>query len=149
MAFQVLNTQDWSFDRLAPYTKDITAAMHKLAERFPYDVDVPTLANEIMSGHRVLWLILDADNRFVSFCLTCTTVASGTNTKIVTLTSHAGAEGLACVPDMCRVIEEYAAEQGADMSAAEGRRGWARELAKHGYEEYCVVFRKRLRAENG
>lgn len=141
MTYQVVNTSGWDYERLAPYTRDITAAMHLLAEKFPADVDVPTLAQEIIHGQRQLWLILDGE-KFVSFCLTQTSTIQGTNTKIVTLTTHAGAEGLDCVDDMCREIEAWAKGQGAEYTAAEGRRGWGRALTKRGYREYAVVWRK-------
>lgn len=145
--YQIVNTADWSYDQLAPYGRDITAAMRKLAEKFPQDVSVAALAHECLTGQRQLWLILDASTgsepgAFVSFCATAVNTVDATGTKIVTLTSHAGAEGLPCVADMCRVIEAWAKEQGAQFTAAEGRRGWGRELARHGYREYAVIWRK-------
>jgi len=139
---KVVPTQDWSWEQLSPYTRDITAAMKKLAGKFPDDVSVEHLGKEIVLGKRQLWLVLDNDDRFISFCLTQMHTIEATGKKIVTLTSHAGEEGLSCVPEMCRVIEAYAKEQGADMTAAEGRRGWSRELKKRGYTEYAVIFRK-------
>lgn len=143
---KVVSTQDWSWEQLSPYTRDITAAMKKLAAKFPDDVSVEHLGKEIVLGKRQLWLILDDDDKFVSFCLTQTHTVEATGKKVVTLTSHAGEEGLSCVPEMCRVIEGYAKEQGADMTAAEGRRGWARELKKRGYTEYATIFRKPIEA---
>lgn len=143
-----MNTQDWSFDRLAPYTRQITAAMKQLHEKFPQDIDVKALALECATGVRQLWLILDENEAFISFC--CTSVQNApTGLKIVTLSTHAGAEGLDCVQDMCATIEAWAVEQGADFTAAEGRRGWGRALRKHGYEEYAVIWRKPvIRMEN-
>lgn len=139
--YKVVSTQDWPFEKLARYTPQITAAMKQLAEKFPADVTVRDLALELFKGDRLMWLILDRDDEFVSFC--CTSIATTpAGKKIVTLSSHAGAAGLDCVDDMCSTIEAYAWEQGADYCAAEGRRGWLRELAKHNYREYAVVLRK-------
>ena len=145
MTHQIVNTEDWTYDQLAPYGRDITAAMKKLAEKFPEDVSVAGLAHECLTGARQLWLILDQDGKFVSFCATAVKTVEATGTKIVTLTSHAGAEGLPCVDDMCRAIEAWAKKQGADFTAAEGRRGWGRELARHGYREYAVIWRKAVK----
>lgn len=142
MSYQIINVSDWTYDRLAPYGQAITAAMKQLAEKFPEDVNVAQLAHECLTGVRQLWLILDEADKFVSFCCTGVQTIAGTGKKVVTLTSHAGAEGLDCCAEMCRVIEAWAAEQGADYTAAEGRRGWGRELAKHGYREYAVIWRK-------
>lgn len=144
--YKVINTQDWSLDQIAPYGPKITAAMKMLAEKFPADVTVKALADEIFKGDRQLWLILDQNDEFVSFC--CTSVATTpTGAKIVTLSSHAGAAGLDCVDDMCATIEPWAWEQGADWCAAEGRRPWIRPLSGHGYREYATVFRKPRPAE--
>lgn len=142
MNYQILNTCAWTYDQLAPYGQAITGAMKKLADKFPADVSVAALAHECLIGERQLWLILDEAGAFVSFCCTSIKTIDATGTKVVTLTSHAGAEGLDCCAEMCRVIEAWAAEQGADYTAAEGRRGWGRELSKHGYREYAVIWRK-------
>lgn len=139
--YKVVSTQDWPFEKLARYTPQITAAMKQLAEKFPADVTVRDLALELFKGDRLMWLILDQDDEFVSFC--CTSIATTpAGKKIVTLSSHAGAAGLDCVDDMCAEIEDFAWNIGADFCAAEGRRGWGKQLRDHGYQEYCVVWRK-------
>lgn len=146
VTYSVVNTQEWSWEQLAPYTRDITAAMRLLAERFPEDVTVQSLGQDIVTGLRQLWLILEGD-RFVSFCLTNVRTIDATGVKVVTLTTHAGEAGIDCVPQMCAVIEAWAKEQGAQFTAAEGRRGWARALAKQGYREHAVIFRKPVGAD--
>lgn len=142
MKYQIVNTSGWELDQLLPYGTALTAAMKQLAEKFPADVNVKQLMHEFVVGDRQLWLILDEEGEFVSFCATAERTVDGIGTKIVTLTSHAGAEGLDCCEEMCRVIEAWAKERGADYTAAEGRRGWGRELAKQGYREYAVIWRK-------
>ena len=142
MKYQVINTQGWSWEKLAPYGPKITAAMKQLEEKFPDDLTMMSLALECFSGKRVLWLILDEEGEFVSFCCTIDTVNEATGKKVTTLTSHAGAEGLDCCDTMCAVIEKWAFDRGADFCAAEGRRGWGRSLQQNGYREYCVVWRK-------
>lgn len=142
MTYRVVNTQDWQWEQLAPFTKDVTAAMKKLADKFPEDVTVQSLGQDIVTGVRQLWLILDEKDRFVSFCLTNVRTVDATGVKVVTLTSHAGEAGINCVPEMCSQIEAWAKDQGAQFTAAEGRRGWSKALAKQGYREYAVIFRK-------
>lgn len=142
MTYRVVNTQDWQWEKLAPYTKDVTAAMKKLADKFPEDVTVKSLGQDIVTGIRQLWLILDEKDKFVSFCLTNVRTVDATGVKVVTLTSHAGEAGINCVPEMCSTIEAWAKEQGAHYTAAEGRRGWGKALAKQSYREYAVIFRK-------
>lgn len=141
MKYQIVNTRGWQFEQLAPYTQQITAFFKKLADQFPQDVTVKSIAMECVSGARDLWLVLSGDE-LVAVCMTQFRTVDATGTKIVTLTSHAGERGVDCVPDMCRVIEEWAAEQGADFTAAEGRRGWGRALVKQGYREYATIWRK-------
>lgn len=146
MKYRVVCTQDWDYEQIAPYTKQITAYFKKLADQFPHDLTVQSIGMECISGARQLWLIFDGDD-MVAVCMTQMRTVDATGTKIVTLTSHAGDEGLACVPDMCRVIEKWAAEQGADFTAAEGRIGWKRPLEKQGYKLYAAVFRKPVKGK--
>jgi hypothetical protein len=141
MTFRVVNTQSWDYEQLAPYTRQITAYFRKLVDHFPEDLTVQSIGMECIAGARQLWLVFD-DEEMVAVCMTQIRTIDATGTKIVTLSSHAGDAGLDCVPDMCRTIEAWAAEQGANFTAAEGRRGWGRELAKQGYREYAVVWRK-------
>lgn len=142
MKYQIINTQGWSWEQLAPYGPDLTAAMKQLEDRFPHDITVKHLALECMTGKRILWLILDENDGFVSFCCTVDTTNEATGAKVTTLTSHAGAEGLECADAMCAVIEKWAFDRGSEYTAAEGRRGWGRRLQKNGYREYAVIWRK-------
>lgn len=144
MTYRVVNTQAWQWEQLAPFTKDVTAAMKKLADKFPEDVTVQSLGQDIVTGVRQLWLILDEKDKFVSFCLTNVRTVDATGVKVVTLTSHAGEAGINCVPEMCQTIEAWAKEQGAHYTAAEGRRGWSKALAKTGYRELAVIWRKKI-----
>lgn len=145
---RVVNTEGWDYEQLAPYTRQITAYFKRLADKFPQDVTVQTLAMECISGARQLWLVLDDENQLAAVCMTQIRTVEATGVKIVTLTSHAGEEGLACVPEMCQTIEEWATEQGAHYTAAEGRPGWGRELQKHGYRPYATIWRKPIEARN-
>lgn len=145
MKYRVVNTQHWDYEQLAPYTKQITSYFKKLADRFPDDLTVQSIGMECIAGARQLWLIFDERNEMVAVCMTQMRTIDATGKKVVTLSSHAGEVGLECVEAMCATIEAWAAEQGADLTAAEGRRGWGRELAKHGYREYCVVWRKPIK----
>lgn len=139
---KVVNTSDWNYERLAPYSKQITAYFKKLADKFPADLTVQSIAMECITGGRQLWLVFDDKDEMVAVCMTQVRTIDATGKKIVTLSTHAGDEGLSCVPAMCAEIEKWAAEQGAHFTAAEGRIGWKRALEKQGYTLYAAVFRK-------
>lgn len=145
MSYRIENTQEWSYEQLAPYTKQITAYFKKLADKFPDDLTVESLGRECIMGVRQLWLIFDDKDNLAAVCMTQVRTIDVTGKKIVTLTGHVGDEGLSCVPDMCRVIEQWSADQGADFTAAEGRRGWHKALKREGYEEYATVWRKPIK----
>lgn len=141
---RVINTTEWTYEQIAPHGKAITAHMRKLAEKFPQDVTVESLAHECMTGARQLWLHLDDDDHCAAISLTHIRTVDSTGTKIVTLTSHAGEAGLDQVPEMCATIEAWAKEQGADYTAAEGRGGWDKALKREGYQRYAVIWRKKV-----
>lgn len=140
---KIVLTSDWSYEQLAPYTKSITAAMHKLRDKFPREVDIGHLAGEIMSGKRQLWLILDGD-KFVSFVLSEIQTNNATGLKTIVVPSMAGEDGPETVP-LIAEIEKYGLEQGCDKSAVYGRHGWKRSLAQEGYELEMCIFGKPLR----
>lgn len=141
---KIVLTNDWSFEKLAPYTKSVTAAMKKLQERFPREVDVGHLANEIISGKRQLWLILNDDDSFMSFVLSEIQTNNATGLKTIVVPTMAGEDGPASVP-LIAEIEKYGLEQGCDKSAVYGRAGWKRSVAKEGYELEMCIFGKPLK----
>lgn len=140
---KIVLTSDWSFEQLAPYTKDITAAMQKLRDKFPREVDVQHLANEIITGKRQLWLILNDDDSFISFLLSEIQTNNATGLKTVVLPSFAGEKGAETV-HLIGAVEDWGREQGCDEAIAYGRWGWKRAMEKEGYEMNMVAFRKTL-----
>lgn len=142
MKYRIELTRDWPAEKFEPYGPAVTAAMKKLADRFPEDVSVKGLADEILSGTRDLWLILDGEDQFVSFVATSIHVVNHTGMKVCTITSLGGDAGLDCVDDCIPTIEEWAWSQGVDMCGVEGREGWRKPLARNGYRPYAVIYRK-------
>lgn len=142
---KIVLTSDWSFEQLQPYTKDITAAMKKLQDRFPNEVEVGHLAGEIIKGNRQLWLILNDDDSFASFVLTTIEVNNATGLKTLLIPSLAGQEGggVAATP-LIEDVEKWGAAQGCNQCLVYGRLGWKRPLAKQGYDLDIAVFRKPL-----
>ena len=148
MTYSVVNTSSWTFDQIAKYGKELTAAFVKLSQTFPDDITPQGIFASLNKGEHQLWIVLDED-RFVSFILTKTHVIDATGKKVVTITSLAGEDGLASGPDIYETIEAWAIEQDADIGAVEGRLGWKRIAARYGYEPYAVIYRKHLRQADG
>jgi hypothetical protein len=136
-------TSGWPAEKFAPYGPAVTAAMRKLAGRFPREVTVEHLARDVVDGKRQLWLVLDDDDRFVAFVLTEIQVNDATGLKTLVIPSFAGEEGAATVP-LIGAIEAWGKEQGCDEVMVWGRRGWKPALAKEGYSLDLAVFRKAL-----
>jgi hypothetical protein len=141
-------TSNWSPERFAPYGAAVTGAMRKLAERFPREVRIEHLAQEVVSGKRQLWLILDDDDHFVSFVLTEIQVNDATGLKTLVIPSFAGEEGAGTVP-LIGALENWAREQGCDEVMVWGRLGWKKPLAKQGYSLDLAIFRKPLCRPSG
>jgi hypothetical protein len=136
-------TTGWSPEKFAPYGPAITAAMHRLVERFPRDTTIDHLAQEIIGGRRQLWLIMTDEDEFISFVVTQIQTNDATGLNMFTILSLAGDEGQSTVP-LIGKLEAWAKEQGCDESRVWGRYGWKKPLAQEGYELDVAVFRKPL-----
>lgn len=139
---EVHNTTDWPAEKLLPYGPEITRAFHKLRDRFPREVDIQTLFEEITTGKRQLWLILDDDGKFLSFVLTAIQIEP-TGEKTLVIPSLAGDEGASTVHMIDR-LEAFGRENGCNVSSIVARKGWTKPFAEQGYKPEMVVFRKAL-----
>ena len=146
MTLSIHNTTDWPFDRVAGYGKELTAAFKKLVERFPNDMTLKSLAEDVMSGRQQLWLILEGDE-FRSFVTTEIKINDYTGHKTVHLVNLAGEGGVDLVP-LIGEIEKWAAEQGANEVIPICRIGFRKALEKLGYRIDVSLYRKEIgRAE--
>jgi hypothetical protein len=84
MNLSIHNTTDWPAEKIMSYGAEVTAAMRKLVERFPRDVTVLHLAQEIIAGKKQLWLIMDGE-KFVSFVLTEIQINEATGAKTLVI----------------------------------------------------------------
>lgn len=143
MKLDIHLTQDWPFERLAKYGPDITAAMKKLVDRFPNEMTLKSLAEDIITGKNQLWLILDEQENFKAFVTSEIKVNDATGYKTVLLLELAGDGGIDLVP-MIAKVEAWAVSIGAKALTPIGREGWRKPLAKLGYKTDLVLYRKEL-----
>lgn len=139
---KIHNTSDWEPERILRYGAEITAAMQKLVARFPREVTLKSLAEDVITGKQTLWLILDGDE-FRSFVLSEIKETRATGIKTSFVTSLAGEDGIDAVP-LIAEIEAWGREQGASQQMIVGRWGWKRPLANEGYDMDAVIYRKEL-----
>lgn len=142
MTLDIHLTQDWPLDRVERYGRDITAAIKKLVDRFPNELTVKSVADDIFTGKAQLWLILDGE-RFVSFVLSEVKVNEETGRKTVVLTELAGEGGVDIVP-LIGKIEDWARSIDAHSITPMGRLGWRKALQKQGYKADIALYRKEL-----
>lgn len=142
MTLSIHLTTDWPFEKVAAYGREITAAMKKLVERFPNDLTMESMAEEIISGKQQLWLILEGEE-FKAFVTSEIKVNDATGRKTVTLMELAGDGGVDLVP-MISDIENWAIEIGAHELTPLGRDGWRKPLAKAGYRPKLTLYSKDL-----
>lgn len=128
---------------MAPYIADVSRAFRKMQEKFPSEVTAEFLAGEILAGKRQLWLVLDDEDRFLSFGTTEIRSSDATGVKMLYGQSFAGEVGLDAVP-LLEAVEEFGRQLGCIMSVMYARRGWTRELQKQGYNPDFTVFRKNI-----
>ncbi|WP_079212945.1 hypothetical protein [Brucella pituitosa] len=144
MTLSIHLTQDWPLERLAKYGPEITAAMNKLVARFPDELSVRTIADQLLSGEQQLWLILDESEKFQAFATSEIIVSEFTGRKRVMLCELAGDGGTDLV-QMIEPFEAWAREIGADEVCFVGRSGWRKAFSKHGYEPFVMRFKKDLK----
>lgn len=143
MTLSIHLTQDWPIERLEPYGKALTHAMRKLCEKYPDDISVKGMMDEITSGKNQLWLILDEEEEFKAFVTSEITTSDITGKKRVTL-CDLGGEGGVDLADLIEPIEDWARSIGAVELDPVGRIGWRKSLAKHGYQPIISRYRKVL-----
>ncbi len=143
MSLTIHLTQDWPIERLARYGPELTAAMNKLVARFPDDLSVKKIADQLIAGEQQLWLILDENEKFHAFATSEITTSETTGRKRVMLCELAGEGGTDLVA-MIEPFEAWARKIGADEVCFVGRTGWRKAFSKHGYEPVVMRFRKEL-----
>ncbi|WP_354187093.1 hypothetical protein [Bartonella japonica] len=135
-------TQQWSWEKMAPYQQDINAALKKYAKRFPDEVCLQTIAEEITTGKAQLWVVLKNKTQFCAFAITKIEITH-TGKKCVVLSDLAGEGGLKLVK-MIEKVEQWARTINAQEMHMFGRAGWAKMLDHHGYSRNLIYYRKVL-----
>lgn len=140
MMLTIHNTTGWPFEKIASYGPQITAAFKRLVDRFPKDITLKGLADEVISGRQQLWLILEGEE-FKSFLTTEIKVNEYTGHKAVHLLNLAGEGGADLVP-LIESVEKWARENGATEIVPVCRVGFRKPLEKLGYRMDVCLFRK-------
>lgn len=135
-------TEQWSWEKIEPYQTALNAALRKYAKRFPDDVCLATIAEEIATGQAQLWLILKNKSLFSAFAIT-KVEKTHTGKKRVLLSDLAGEGGLKLVK-LIDKLEEWARKIHAEEVIMLGRPGWAKKLNHHGYSHNLTHYRKVL-----
>ncbi|WP_455476323.1 hypothetical protein [Bartonella sp. B17] len=141
-SYSVHLTNQWPWEKIACYQSDINVAMRKYAKRFPDDVCLATMAQEIATGQTQLWIILKNNSKFSAFVITKIEMTH-TGKKRVVILDLAGEGGVKLVK-LIEKIEEWARAINADEMLTLGRSGWAKMLAHHGYSRNLIHYRKVL-----
>ncbi|GAA5100551.1 hypothetical protein [Bartonella acomydis] len=136
-------TQKWSWEKIAPYQKPLNAALEKYAKRFPDDVCLQTIAEELIAGQAQLWLVLKNNHQFSAFALT-KVESTHKGKKCVILSDLAGEGGLELVP-LIDKVEAWARTINAEEIQMFARAGWAKMLSQHGYSRNLIHYRKVLK----
>ncbi|AQX21855.1 hypothetical protein Bcsk_012450 [Bartonella sp. CDC_skunk] len=138
-------THQWSWEKMALYREAMNAAMRKYAQRFPHDVCLKHMAEEIIGGQAQLWLILKNRTEFSAFVITKIEKTHDGKKRVVIL-DLAGQGGIKLV-SLIDQLEQWARTIKADEILTLGRSGWAKMLVHHGYAINFIHYRKVLKHE--
>ncbi len=135
-------TEQWPWEKIAPYQEALNAALKKYVQRFPDDVCLEKIAEEIATGQAQLWLVLKNKIQFSAFAITKVEITH-TGKKCVVLSDLAGEGGLKLVK-LIDEVEKWARTINAEEMHMFGRTGWAKKLDHHGYSRNLIQYRKVL-----
>ncbi|WP_455465841.1 hypothetical protein [Bartonella sp. B39] len=135
-------TDQWSWEKIAPYKEALNTALEKYAQRFPDDVCLATITEELARGQAQLWLVLKNKTQFSAFAITKVEITH-TKKKRVVLSDLAGEGGLELVK-LIDKVEQWARTINAEEMHMFGRSGWAKMLSHHGYSRNLIYYRKVL-----
>ncbi|WP_034460120.1 hypothetical protein [Bartonella koehlerae] len=141
-SYSVHLTEQWSWEKVARYQEAINAALKKYAQRFPDDVYLATIAEELVRGQAQLWLAFKNKTQFSAFAITKVEITH-TGKKRVILSDLAGEGGLDLVK-LIDKVEEWARTIHAEEMHMFGRPGWSKMLSHHGYFRNLIHYRKVL-----
>lgn len=147
MPLQIELTSAWTAERMADVLPSVRACLHKFITEFPDEFTEDFLLGEVIAGRRLLWVVYDdkEPTRALLAILTERKVNNATGNRLVEITAIGGERIREALP-LLSVIEEWAAENGADETFVMGRFGWIPLLAERGYQKKAVILKKRLTA---
>lgn len=143
---KIVLTDGWTKEQAEHYREDVFGAFGKLVEERPLDLTVPFLVWTVCrDGERNnLWLVLDDDDRFLSFFMTRIETCDATQVRSVKVLNMAGEGGRASVEAIAEAVTPWAKERGATQAYIEGRDGWWPALKANGFTRDAVQYRKEL-----
>ncbi|MET3590340.1 hypothetical protein ABID23_001446 [Bartonella silvatica] len=133
-------TDQWPWEKIAPYQEALNAAMKKYAQRFPDDVCLQTIAEELACGQAQLWLVLKNKTKFSAFAITKVEITHSGKKRVV-LSDLAGEGGTKLVK-LIDQVEQWARTINAEEMHMFGRAGWDKMLNHHGYSRNLIHYRK-------
>lgn len=139
MTFRIVENPSWA--DLQHYGAELYEAMQKLTDRFPHDMTVRGLLEELLRGEKRLWLILE-EGRFVAFALTNIRTVEATGAKIAELVDLAGERVTEYAEPLFQALIDWSDREGATVDAVTGRDGWRKLLGKYGFKVYAVTYRR-------
>lgn len=139
---QVFLTTSWDKERIAPYLEDIIACFNEYVERFKDEITLQGLIEEICTGKKQLWVVLDDEDRFLA--AVTTQIQQTVLGKKRALICECSGKGILDQVDNLQVAEDWARENGASEIEILGRLGWKRALTKQGYGITMLYYRKEL-----
>ena len=139
------NLSQWPLDKILPYIESIKGLLLKFEAKWPDDVSLELLCEEIDSGAKQLWVVFDAgEPRAVllgSFKVTVT------GFKRYEISAYAG-ELRQSETGLIKHIERYARKRGAVEMEARSRLGFRRVMRRHGYKPKFEILCKPLGEAN-
>ena len=144
MSLTLLDATHLSLAEIEPMWPDILACIEKYCARFAVEETPQNVIDDVASGERRMWLVLDEDGKVVLVPITTIETMKATGHTRLLLAECGGSRLEEAMP-LLETIEQWAkAEHGAASARFIARKGWRDYLEPLGYRAKAIVYDKEL-----
>lgn len=144
MTLRLIDSTTMSLDDIEPHWPAIVACLKKYCDRFPFEETVKNILEDVMSGDRKMWLVLDEQDQVVLVPITAIETMSATGFSQLLLAECGGSrlkEAMVLLAD----IEQWAKDNHQACRARfVARKGWRDYLEPLGYRAKAIIYEKEL-----
>ncbi len=144
MTLRLIDSTHLSLEEIEPLWSDIVACIEKYCERFAIEETPQNVIDDVSTGDRRMWLVLDEEGRVVLVPITAIETLKATGHKRLMLAECGGSRLAEAMPLLAEIEAWARDEHGAGSARFIARKGWRDYLEPLGYKAKAIVYDKEL-----